>query len=190
MTKLAAVCLMVIGVASCQRGAPASQAPAPVAAPVRAGRLALDAGASVQQPASQDGGEDAGPPLLPVEQAMARLVTAMVSNDAAGVLACFSKRRAAWLISTGVDGHTTKLKLTPDAIAKGMKTDGDVWFYFFDDDSELVRGVEGNQHWPRAKGDIFVAPEYAKDPAGAPAGIRWRKEDGTYVIDTIFDSGA
>ena len=110
---------------------------------------------------------------MPVEQAMARLVTAMVSNDAAGVLACFSKRRPAWLISTGVDGHTTKLKLPPDAIAKGMKTDGDVWFYFFDDDSELVRGVEGNQHWPRAKGDITYSwPPSTRRTPPASAGVR------------------
>jgi hypothetical protein len=151
-----------------------------------------DTGATVvaSTVAARDAGPDARGALSPIEQAMARLVTAMVSKSPAGVLACFSKGEPTWVISSGVDGHTRKMKVSYVAIAKGMKPDGDFWYYFFDDDSELVRGVDEDRRWTLVKGNMFVAPIYAKDPDHAPAAIRWRKEGGAYVIDAIFDSGA
>ncbi|HXU65619.1 MAG TPA: hypothetical protein VN962_28155 [Polyangia bacterium] len=121
---------------------------------------------------------------------MARLVKAMVSNDPARVLTCISKRKPTWLFSSGPDGHTRKMRFPYTEIEKGMKADGDFWYYFFDDDSELLRGVQRNQRWPLVKGTMFVPPEYATDPDNAPAGIRWRKEGDAYVIDAIFDSGS
>jgi hypothetical protein len=153
-------------------------------------RAPVDAASIPALSSSRDAGPDAGGPMSPLDQAMARLVKAMVSNDPGTVLACFSKRKPTWLISSGPDGHTRKMKFPYRDIEKGMKPDGDFWYYFFDDDSELVRGVQRSQRWPLVNGSMFVPPEYASDPANAPAAVRWRKEGDAYVIDAIFDSGA
>ena len=121
---------------------------------------------------------------------MARLAAAVAAKDPAGVLACFSKKRPIWFITDSVDNKTSKLRFTYEAIEKGMKPGGDFRYYFFDDDSEFEQGIEDSQRWPQARSGLFVPPGYEKDPKTAPTGVRWRKEDGAYVIDALFDSGA
>jgi predicted enzyme related to lactoylglutathione lyase len=159
--------------------------------PSHSDAVAADPGPNTgQRTMPQDAGRDTSTVLSSIEKAMGRLVTAMVKKDPGGVLACFSRKKPTWLISTGVDGRTRKMKFSYGVIQKGMKTDGDFWYYFFDDESELVRGVQMDQHWTLVKDNTFVAPVYAKDPDSAPASVRWRKEGESYVIDAIFDSGA
>lgn len=186
--KRAVVAALLVSVTGCQRGRSTKLDPP---RPPQVEHVQVDAGQRLAQPlATHPAAADSGVVLAPVQQAMARLVKAMVSNDPAGVLACISKRKPTWLISSGVDGKTRKMKFSYPVIEKGMKPDGDFWYYFFDDDSELVRGVDGEKPWHHAAGDKFVAPVYANDPDNATAGIRWRKEGDAYVIDAIFDSGS
>jgi hypothetical protein len=179
--------LLVVGMA-CRRDQSAKIA---VESPAPRTHATADA-AAVPTPGAviADAGADASGPLSRTEQAMARLVTAVVAKDPAAVLACFSKKKPIWFISHTVDGKTSKLRFTCDTVAKGMKVNGDFWYYFFDEESELVQAIEDHQRWPHTQNGTFVPPGYEKNSDSAPAAVRWRKEGEAYVIDTLFDSGA
>ena len=49
------------------------------------------------------------------------------------------------LVSSGPDGDTRRMKFPDSEIERGLKTDGDFSYYFFEDDSELVRRVKRSQ---------------------------------------------
>ena len=183
--------LLLVGGAGChQRGQPAYNVAAVDAQPaLRAAHNVPDAAPVVaNQAAPPDTGADSGRPISPIEQAMTRLVTAVLAKDPAGVLACFSRRKPISFISQTPDGKISKLKFTYEAVEKGMKPKGDFWHFFFDDD-EFFGAIEDNPHWVHVKHGMFVPPGHEQDPNMSTTAIRWRREGEAYVIDALFDNG-
>lgn len=96
----------------------------------------------ILDPAPQDPPPEADHDLLGLRLATGRVLASGAEIEGVGVvadvqptcsadhlLACISKRKPTWLFSSGPDGHTRKLKLPDSEIEKGMKTDGDFWYY-------------------------------------------------------------
>jgi hypothetical protein len=122
------------------------------------------------------------------QAAMNELVAAIAAQDTGRVLACFSKK-GGWFLTTTAEGQRNRTRYTYVLLQQGLQEGGDFHDVLLGgsaDDSlrDYIESTHGRA-WKLKGRNTFVPPDDTDNVY-----VRWRREDGQYVVEEIAFPGA
>jgi hypothetical protein len=117
---------------------------------------------------------------------MTELVSALMSQDVARLLTCFSRTRPWKLSVTAEGGGRRPTKFTYKALADGLRPGGDFRDVILGDGGDKsFRGeileAKGSP-WQAKTATTFIPPGEPRDPS---VFVKWRHEGNLFVVDEI-----
>jgi hypothetical protein len=135
---------------------------------------------------SSEGSSDKTVEVREAQAAMQRFVSALNRRDLPGLLRAFPKSGEWYQVATteNADERLPRHRVTYATLKRGLEPDGDFIDFFFDGDDPFAMFVTETsaRPWKHQANNKFVPPGAAHIPA---VYVRWRKENGVFVIDEI-----
>lgn len=124
-----------------------------------------------------------------LEAAMREFITAFATRAPERLVRLLPRTEKLVIVNRISTPSDTILVSTAELDAQFRKREGWYWIFFeggeMDDYAEGFREKQGKTMWRRDAGTLYAQPWGGLDPAGWGRTVRWKKEDGRWVVEEL-----